>query len=441
MFGYYLGVALRSLRRHKALSIFMVVAVALGISTSITMLTVLHNLSGNPLPSRSDVIFHPQIDPRPLKSSDAGAEPPDDLTYTDAWGLYNLGIAPHRIITSSNELPIRSDADGSPLAMTPVRATTGDFFAMFGTHFIYGGGWSAADDDQHAQVVVLTRTLNDKLFGGANSVGRTLVVTTKTFRVAGVIDDWNPRPQFYDINGSIIRGGAYSDSAQLYLPFNSWLDVPQDYGYGPMQCWGSNPNAGSHNPKAPQCTWVQFWVQLDSAAQVASYQDALTQYSRQQHQLGRFEREPNVRLRDVMGWLDFKHVVPVIVRMQTWIAFGVFLICMINTMGLLVAKFARKSGEIGVRRALGASRHDVFMQCLIESGVIGVAGGVAGLLLAGVGLWIVRKQPVDFVQFAHLDGTMLTLTFLLAIASTLTAGTWPAWRAACLTPSIQVKSL
>lgn len=441
MFGYYFGVALRSLRRQKVLSTFMVVAVALGISTSITMLTVLHNLSGNPLPNRGDLIFHPQIDPRPLKANDGSVEPPDDLTYIDALGLYNLGIAPRRIVTSSNVLPVRSDTDGSPLSMILVRATSGDFFAMFATRFIYGNGWSASDDNQHAQIVVLTRTLNDKLFGGVNSVGRTLVVATKTFRVAGVIDDWNPRPQFYDINGSIIRGGAYSDSAQLYLPFNTWLDVPQDYGYGPMQCWGNNPNAGSHDAKAPQCTWVQFWVELDSQPQVVAYKAALAQYSKQQQQLGRFEREPNVRLRDLMGWLDYKHVVPVLVRMQTWIAFGVFLICMINTMGLLVAKFARKSGEIGVRRALGASRRDVFVQCLVESGVIGVAGGIAGLLLAGVGLWIVRQQPVDFAQLAHLDGTMLMATFVLAIASTLTAGTWPAWRAACLAPSIQVKSL
>ncbi|MGN6321579.1 MAG: ABC transporter permease [Dyella sp.] len=440
MLGYYLDLSIRSIRRHKVLSALMMVTVALGISTSITMLTVLHNLSGNPLPQRSDVLFHPQVDPRPLNLPGASDDPPDDLTYVDATSLFQLGIATRRIMTSSNVLPVRADVDGSSLSMTTVRATTGDFFAMFDVPFIRGGGWTASDDDHRAQVVVLTRTLNEKLFGGDNSIGRTIVVATKTFRVIGVIDDWNPRPQFYDLNGSIASGGAYGDSAQLYLPFYSWLEVPQDYGYGPMRCWG-DPVAGDHNPKAPKCTWVQFWAQLDSPAQVSDYRAALKQYSQQQHQLGRFERESNVRLLRLMEWLDYKHVVPAVVPMQTYIAFGVFLICMVNTVGLLIAKFVRKSGEIGLRRALGASRKDVFIQCLVESGVVGAAGGAASLPLTWLGVWMVRQQPVNFASSIHLDLSMLSAALLLAIAATLAAGTWPAWRAANLTPALQVKSL
>ena len=127
--------------------------------------------------------------------------------------------------------------------------------------------------------------------------------------------------------------------------------------------------------------------------------------------------------------------------MQTWIAFGVFLICMVNTVGLMVAKFLRKSGEIGVRRALGASRRDVFMQCLVEAGVVGVAGGLAGLPLAWLGLWMVRQQPVNFADSAHLDLSMLAAALLLAMLAALCAGAWPAWRASRVAPALQVKSL
>jgi putative ABC transport system permease protein len=127
--------------------------------------------------------------------------------------------------------------------------------------------------------------------------------------------------------------------------------------------------------------------------------------------------------------------------MQTWIAFGVLLICMINTVGLMVAKFLRKAGEIAVRRALGASRRAVFSQCLIEAGVVGVAGGLLGLPLACVGLWMVRKQPVSFAASAHLDLSMLGAALLLALLTTLGAGIWPAWRASGLAPALQVKSL
>jgi putative ABC transport system permease protein len=436
MFGYYLDLALRSLRRHKVLGVLMTLAIALGIGASVTMLAVLHNLSGNPLPGHSAVLFHPQVDPRPVDLPGASVEPPDDLTYTDAVNLYRLGIAPRRAVMSSNWLPTRRDAPDSPLTMVTDRATTADVFAMFGVPFVYGSAWSAQDDASRAQVVVLSKALNQKLFGGEDSVGKNLVIATRTFRVTGVIDDWNPQPRFYDVNG-----GAFGKPEQMYLPFFTWLDLPQDYGYGPMRCWGSNPNAGEHDPKAQQCTWVQFWVELDTSAQVDGYRSALKQYSAQQHQLGRFQRTPNVRLRDLLDWLDYKHVIPATVRMQVWIAFGVLLICLVNTVGLMVAKFLRKSGEIGVRRALGASRRHVFVQCLVEAGVVGVAGGVLGLPLSWLGLWMVRQQPVSFAASAHLDFSMLGVALALAVAAALGAGLWPAWRASRVAPALQVKSL
>jgi putative ABC transport system permease protein len=302
--------------------------------------------------------------------------------------------------------------------------------------FVYGSAWSAQDDADHAQVVVLSRAMNQKLFGGVDSVGKTLVIATKTFRVAGVVDDWNPQPRFYDVNS-----GAFGKAEQMYLPFFTWLDLPQDYGYGPMDCWGNDPNAGTHDPKAAQCTWAQFWVQLDTTAQTADYRAALVQYSAQQHQLGRFQRSPNVRLLGLLDWLDYKHVIPVTVRMQTWIAFGVLLICLVNTVGLMVAKFLRKSGEIGVRRALGASRRAVFAQCLVEAGVVGVAGGLLGLPLAWLGLWMVRQQPVSFAASARFDPSMLGVALALAVLSALAAGIWPALRASRVAPALQVKSL
>jgi hypothetical protein len=80
-----------------------------------------------------------------------------------------------------------------------------------------------------------------------------------------------------------------------------------------------------------------------------------------------------------MEWLDYNHVVPGDVRLQMWLAFGFLLVCLVNTIGLLLAKFLRRSGEIGVRRALGASRAEIFKQCLVEAGTIGLAGGVLGL--------------------------------------------------------------
>jgi putative ABC transport system permease protein len=163
-------------------------------------------------------------------------------------------------------------------------------------------------------------------------------------------------------------------------------------------------------------------------------------YSEEQRKAGRFERPPNVRLRNVTEWLDHKEVVPHDVRLQTWIAFAFLLVCLINTVGLLLTKFLRRSAELGIRRALGASKRSIFVQLLVEAGAIGVAGGVLGLGLAWLGLWVVRHQPTSYAELARLDLPMLVATFALAIASSLLAGVIPAWQGCRLPPALQLKS-
>jgi putative ABC transport system permease protein len=133
--------------------------------------------------------------------------------------------------------------------------------------------------------------------------------------------------------------------------------------------------------------------------------------------------------------------VPSDVKLQTWLAFAFLAICLFNTVGLLLAKFLRRSSEIGVRRALGASRAAVFAQYLVEAGMVGLLGGLGGLLLTWVGLWLVRRRPVEYADLAYLDPAMFTLTFALAVASSLVAGALPAIRASRIPPALQLKVL
>ena len=110
-------------------------------------------------------------------------------------------------------------------------------------------------------------------------------------------------------------------------------------------------------------------------------------------------------------------------------------------LGLLLAKFLRRTGEIGVLRALGATRAMVFQQCLIEAALIGVGGAVLGLLFTLFGLWSIRQQPLAYADMVQLDMTMLGLTFATAVTTTVLAGLLPALRAARIDPALQIKAL
>jgi putative ABC transport system permease protein len=433
MLGYYFDLALRSLGRNKALTALMVLAIALGIGASMTTLTVLHVLSGDPVPGRSSALYYAQIDPRDLNGYLPGkSQPMRQLSWIDGMNLLRAKRADRQALMTGGLVPVQLDNTRLDPFYEAARFTTVDFFSMFGVPFAYGHAWHSADDEARARVVVISAALNDKLFGGKDSTGQTLRVSGATLRIVGVIANWNPNPQFYDLTRK-----SYGENEGIYVPLSTSQDVGMNHD-GSVNCWGKGGT--SINPDhASRCVWLQFWVQLDRPEKAAAYRAFLVNYSEQQKALGRFQRPPNVQLRNVMQWLDYNQVVPDEVRLQTWLAFGFLLVCLINTVGLMLAKFMRRAGELGVRRALGASKRSLFAQLLVESGVVGLAGGSGGLLLALLGLWLVRQQPAEYAPLAQLDPAMLLATFLLAVSASLLAGLLPAWRACQIAPALQLK--
>lgn len=433
MFGYYLNLALRSFRRNRVLTALMVLAIALGIGASMTTLTVFHVLSGDPIPQKSDRLFYVQLDPEPRNGYTPGKEPQDQMTRFDAQELLRQKKAKHQaMMTGGGGVLEPEGIKLKPFALG-MRYTSADFFPMFEVPFLRGRPWTGADDEAHARVAVITRELAEKLFGSADPVGREVRIEGNALRIVGVLDTWKPTPHFYDINT-----GRYNNDEEVYVPISTALDLKLGRS-GSMNCYGRKVTSDPTAENAT-CAWIQYWVELASAGDAAAYKRYLDNYSEQQRSAGRFERPANTRLRNVMEWLEFRQVVPGDVRLQLWLAFGFLLVCLLNTVGLLLAKFLRRSSEFGVRRALGASRRAIFTQCLVEAGTVGLAGGILGLGLALLGLWGVRQRPAEYAQLAHLDGGMLLLTFVLAIGASLLAGLLPAWRAMRIPPALQLKS-
>ena len=432
MFGYYLNLAVRSFNRNKALTVLMVLAIALGIGASMTTLTVFHVLSGDPIPQKSEQLFYVQLDPETMQGYRPGEEPESQLTRFDAETLLAQKRGMRQLLTSGGQVVITPEKSGATPELVDARYSSADFFPMFDVPLQFGRGWTAAEDEGKARVLVISKELNDKQFGGADSTGKSMRIDGNDFRIIGVLGSWRLAPRFYDLYND-----SYGKTEGVFLPFSTSRDLTMGT-QGSTDCW-DDTGGDSRALNAP-CTWVQYWVELESAGKAGDYRNYLVNYSNQQRAAGRFERPANVRLRNVVELLEFNKIVPGDVRLQLWLALGFLLVCLVNTVGLLLAKFLRRSGEIGVRRALGASRTEIFKQCLVEAGTVGLAGGLLGLLLALLGLWAVRQQPASYASLAHLDGPMLLLTFTLAVLASLLAGLLPAWRAMQVTPAIQLKS-
>jgi putative ABC transport system permease protein len=439
MFGYYFDLALRSLRRNPALTALMIAAIGVGIGASMTTLTVFRAMAADPIADHSSQLFVPQIDnwgpgkdlSNPLSHSD---HLNDQLSYIDAMALMHAHTAERQTALYKVSFAVRP-VDGRLLPFRAgARAAYADFFRMFEVPFRYGAAWSASDDDRHASVVVISRALNDKLFGGVDSVGRIVRLDNRDFRIVGVLARWNPEPRYYDL---LDKFGGWADD--VFLPLTTVVDL-QKLPYENTSC-AEVATPGWNGLLQSDCVWLEFWVQLPTRAAATRYRAFLTDYAAEQQRIGRFHWAPHVQLRSLRQWLVYEHVVSDEARILVLVSFSFLFVCLLSAMGLMLARIMHRAADIGVRRALGANRPAVFAQCLIEAAVIGAAGAALGLALTTLGLASLRSLLAgDMVALAHLDLADAAITIAVAVAATLLAGLYPTWRAARVQAAWQLKT-
>jgi putative ABC transport system permease protein len=276
--------------------------------------------------------------------------------------------------------------------------------------------------------------MNDQLFGGGNSIGKTINLDDESYTVVGVLKDWLPIPRFYDLQ--IV---PFGDGDQLFIPFTRAIER-QMVVSGSTSCTDDLGDAFPNILKS-DCIWLQFWVELRTPDELAKYRLFLSNYASEQQRNGRYPWAPHTQLRNVTQWLSYRHVVPNEVNLLVLLAFGFLLICLLNATGLILAKLMSRAGDIGVRRALGASRGTIIYQCLVETAMIGLSGGVLGLVFTALGLAVARSVlSRDYVDLARLDFADIGIAIVLAVAATLLAGLYPTWRAARLQPAWQLKA-
>jgi len=437
MFAYYLRLGALSIRSNPALSALMVAAIAIGIGACMTIVTIYYIMNGNPIPEKSAHLFHVRVDSwDPNEAYDEPNEPPEQLTYIDATTLYAAQRAVRQVISFRSSRVIQPEGDESLPFQRSTRATTNDFFAMFNVPFRYGAPWDRSADDALEHVVVIDDRLNAQLFGGENSVGRMLMLNGVPWRIVGVLAPWEPVPLFYDLNNN-----EYSNPSQVFLPFSVAVAEEHDRD-GNTNCWKPIGDGGMSAFLASECVWIQMWVELPNDGARQDYLQFLDAYVAEQKLLGRFPRELNNRLDDVESWMTYNEVVDDDVSVLLGLAILFLIVCLLNTIGLLLAKVLRRAKDISLRRALGASKVSLFAQYIVEAGMIGFAGGLLGIVLTWLGLRGIENlfSAYDFMsKLVRMDWVMVLAAVCLAVLSALAAALYPTWRASNVTPASQLR--
>ena len=441
MLLYNVRLAWKSLRRHPVLSLLIVTGIALGVGVATTFITVHHVLAQDPIPQRSGVLYYVRMDswdptaPHPDKSGI-----PPQITYRDMREIMKSRIPVRQTASFQSSLAVYPESRDIRPSLEPVRMAFSDFFPMFGVPFRYGAGWDRAADAKPEAVVVIGDRLNAKLFGGRNSVGRTLRIADHEFRIVGVLAPWRPRVRYYDMTGF-----PFTEPESVFLPFN-WTETMEISSRGNVDGWKSVEGTPTFAERlhASESVFLQMWVELHGEAQARAYHGFLDAYAREQKRFGRFQRPLDNRVTPLLDLMAELQITPPQIKALATISILFLTVAALNLIGLFLGKFLARAPIVGIRRALGASRASIFLEHLIECELVGLIGGGFGLLLSlGVLSFFNRMivgRLLKMEGFFQLDAAMITAAVLLSLVAGAIAGIYPAWRICSIPPARHLKN-
>jgi putative ABC transport system permease protein len=274
----------------------MVLTLAIGVAASVATLTILHVMSGDPIPHKSDRLLVPLVDNGPLDGYKPGDKPNDasSATATPSTCSTARRRTPHRHLRHRRRR--RAGTQGHrrlqrrgwrrPRLLQYVRRA-----------LPARPGWTRPTTRRRRRGGAEPRA-GGKLYGDADPVGKRMRMGGFQYQIVGVLDTWNVVPRFHRIIGS--NDGAFSEEDELFIPFAN--AIRHEYGAtaapAAMKMWrpASRP---SSIPSAPG-----FRAGSKSAApDRAELQSFLDSYAVEQRKLGRLKRAaPTSCMTCANGW-------------------------------------------------------------------------------------------------------------------------------------------
>lgn len=316
------------------------------------------------------------------------------LKYEDALLLKERG---ENIIYVAPEVNQRAQAKyGNKNTNTSIIGTTPEYQRTANFPVVKGAFFTEADLLHRRRVCVLGKTVVDNLFGDKiEPVGENIKIRGLNFRVLGVLKE----------KGS---EGWRNPDDQIIIPVTTAMK--RVFGVEYL----SNINVEAINSKSMETAKTEVEVLL-----------------RKQHQLPvNKELDFNVR-----NQAEFLETLEESGKTFTYMIGGIAVVSLIvggiGIMNIMLVSVTERTKEIGLRKAVGAKRHDILVQFLIEAMTLSLIGGVIGI---GVGFLGSRIVPSLWGWRTIISPVYTALAFFVAAWIGVFFGAYPAWKAAKLHP-------
>jgi putative ABC transport system permease protein len=313
-----------------------------------------------------------------------------------------------------------------PPARLPVRFCDAEIFQLFNIDFRYGGAFTSVPGtgvagasvpgrpSPAAAEVVLSDMLNQRLYGGADSVGRMIRIAGRDFRVVGVMRQRLGKMNLWDFGvapeniANLLIPSAFAGELRP-VPVYSWPLVPPELGW-----------RGIADSKSGV---TEYWVRVPPGEARTRYAAALAGI------------DPRLSLRSADEIARRFSKAPAPYRVFVILTLVVMEVSVINLMRMLLAKATSRAAEIGIHRALGAGRNTIFGRQLAEGVIVSMAGSALGLVLAIPTVAMFDRLVPDLPVPLAVTPMIVCTVLLVCLLASLVSGIYPAWRIAVVAPT------
>ena len=404
-----LWLAFDSLRKNRLRSLLTLLGIVIGVTTVIGMSSVISGLNASIAASIEDIganlIFVYKFDPTIPGRQGAELNNRRELTLDDAAAIAELplvqAVAPmlRWFEPSPNATAFTVRYRDRTAKNTIIEGVGPQHDAVFNLRLAAGRWINAADHRYNANVVVLGSATAETIFPvNVDPIGKEVELEGNVFRVVGVLEQ---------------RKDALTPG-----------DNPNDNAVGiPVAAF---------NRLHPE--FDDFWIGVKPVSQEAMPRaiDQIEELMRRRRGLAA-NKDNDFALFTQDSFTNlWNQISSGIFTVMLAISSVALLVGGVGVMNIMLVSVTERTKEIGIRKAIGATRRDILLQFLFEAVVLTATGGLLGILV-GAGITVLIRTFVPFLP-AAMSGFWAGLGFATSVATGLIFGLYPAYRAATLSP-------
>lgn len=407
-FGEILQMAVDTIRTNKLRSGLTVLGIVIGVAVVIGVSSIGRGLDDNVRDRLAtvgpNVIFAFHLEPFSFGRMTAEMRTRKELTLDDANALEDL---PHVQAVSALVRLFRPELGTGTYAVkyqarkaknTLLEGNTPSMIDVEDLPLTRGRWFTEADEEHRAPVVILCHDTNEELFGNEDPLGKEVNIEGRLYQVIGTIGKIT----------SVLNSGKDPIDNRVFFPLTTFRSM--------------HPEVKQH--------WIV--AKATSREDVPKAMDEIREVLRRRRKVP-FDKPDNFAM------FTTESITEVWNQITGGLFVGMFAISSVGlvvggvgVMNIMLVSVTERTREIGVRKAVGARRHDILLQFTMEAIMLTAVGGFLGILIGSVIVWLI---PAVWPSLpAHLSMFWVSFGFSSAAGVGLVFGIYPAWKAATLDP-------